>query len=593
MTSFHPDFRSFLRALEKHGELKRVSVEVDPELEITEIASRMVREEGPALLFEKVKGSPFPLAINFFGNARRIEIALGRTPREAGEELVRMAHALNPPRLRGLWKSRRTIRRLLAAHATKCRRGPCQEVVTEPALDRLPVLKCWPKDGGRFITFGLVLTRHPVTGIRNVGLYRLQVFSPSLTGMHWQIERGGGFHYEEAEKRDQPLPAAIVIGTDPYLMMASVAPLPEDMDEVAFSGFLRGRPMDMVKTAALPGFDVPANADFILEGEIPPQERQLEGPFGDHLGHYSLAAPFPVFHVRKMTHRKNAVYPAAIVGKPPQEDRYLGDALQEMFIPLIKLLRPEVADLWAYYEVGFHNLLVVSVNQRYVKESMKTALGILGEGQLSLTKCLVLVDHHVNVRDFHAVLHAIRQNMDVSEDVAILPGVPLDTLDFTSYTMNLGSKLIIDATRRHGSALPKRPPAGDVFDLDLKRKYPEILGWRCWDGTLLVVQTAKEGRALLEKLVRDKSLEGVKIAAVVSPDVNIENRESMMWGLFNRFDCARDVIFSGTHLTGPVARYAGTMGIDATHKPGYPEPVEMSQGIIELVNRRWNEYGIR
>ena len=404
-------------------------------------------------------------------------------------------------------------------------------------------------------------------------------------------KKGGGFHYAEAERRVQTLPLAVVIGADPSLLMAAVAPLPEGMDEIAFSGFLRGAPMALAKGRSIP-MQVPAHAEFILEGEVAPQERALEGPFGDHFGHYSHAAPFPVFRIRKVTRKARPIYLAAVVGKPPQEDRYLGEAMQEVLGPLIRLLRPEVQDLWAYYEAGFHNLLVVGVHQRYAKEAMKSALGLLGEGQLSLTKCLVLVDASVNVRDFHAVLQAIQQNFDPSEDALILPGTALDTLDFTSYTMNLGSKMVLDATRKPTSRLTHKFVLTERDLHALKDKDHRVTGWRLWDETLLVVQVKSEGRKVLENLLRDPVLEGVKIAAVVSQDVDLEDRVSTLWGLFTRFDCARDVVFSGTHLVGPVARYTGCLGIDATWKTGYPEPLEMTEEMREKVNARWASYGI-
>jgi 4-hydroxybenzoate decarboxylase subunit C len=583
------DLRSYLKALEAQKELKRISVEVDPELEITEITNRVIKEEGPALLFEKVKGSPYKLAINIFGSPRRIAIALGKSPQELGAELAKLVQAASPPSLQGLWKSRRVLTRMLSMRTKRRRRANVHEVVEDPVLDTLPVLKCWPGDAGRFLTFPLVITQHPLNKARNVGLYRMQIHSFNSTGLHWQIQKGGGFHYAEAEKRAQSLPVAVAIGTDPYLLMAAIAPLPEGIDEVAFSGFLRGKPTAMTQARSI-SMQVPANAEFVLEGDAAPQERVMEGPFGDHYGHYSHAAPFPVFRIRKITRRKDPIYLAAVVGKPPQEDRYLGDALQEIMSPLIRLMRPEVHDLWAYYEAGFHNLLVVAVNQRYPKEGMKTALGLMGEGQLSLTKCLVLVDPQVNVRDFHAVLQAIHQNFDPSEDVLLIPGVPLDTLDFTSYTMNLGSKMIIDATRK-GKPVAKKI-VSHVVKEDPKRKDPRIIGWHLWDETLLAVKVSKDGRKVLEQLVKDPDLDGVKMIALISPDIDLDDRVATMWGIFTRFDCVRDVIFTETTLVGPVARHSGRLGIDATFKPGYPEPLEMTDEIREKVNVRWSEYGI-
>jgi 4-hydroxybenzoate decarboxylase subunit C len=585
------DLPSFLKALERARELKRVTVEVDPELEITEIVQRVVRQEGPALLFQKVKGSPYPLAINLFGSARRIELALGRSPAELGEEFRRLVELLQGPRWLTLWKARRELRRALRMRPGRAWRVPAQTVVEDPELGRLPILKCWPKDASRFITCGLVFTHHPTTQGRNVGLYRLQVLSPSTTGMHWQIQKGGGFHYAEAERRGVTLPAAVVIGADPYLLMAAVAPLPEGMDEVAFSGFLRGGPLAMARGRSL-RMKIPANAEFVLEGEVQPLERAVEGPFGDHFGHYSGAAPFPVFRIRKVTRKANPIFLAAVVGKPPQEDRYLGEAMQEVMGPLLKALHPEVEDLWAYYETGFHNLLVASVHQRYGKEPIKTALGLLGEGQLSLTKCLILVDPQVNPRDFHAVLQAIQQNFDASEDVLLLPGTPLDTLDFTSYTMNLGSKIILDATRKPKARSSRKWVLSERDFHSLKEKDHRISGWRFWEESLLVVQVKSDGREVLENLVRDPALEGIKWVAVVSPDVDLESLVSTLWGIFTRFDAARDVLFTGTHLVGSVARHSGICGLDATWKSGYPEPLEMSEEIREKVDARWASYGI-
>ncbi len=586
------DLPAYLKALERAGELKRVPVEVDPELEITEIATRVVKNEGAALLFEKVKGSPFPLAINIFGSARRIELALGRSPADLGADLLRLAQSLQPPSLRGFWKARRAIWRLKAMRTTRAWRVPAHQVVQDPDLAQLPILKCWPKDGGRFITFGLTLTQHPLTQVRNVGLYRLQIHSPSSTGMHWQIQRGGAFHFAEAEKRGQTLPVAVLLGVDPYLLLAAVAPLPEGFDEISFSGFLRGGPTAMARGRSVP-LPVPAHSEFILEGEVAPHDLLLEGPFGDHFGHYSHPAPFPVFRIRKMTRKKNPICLASVVGKPPQEDRYIGDAMQEVLGPLIRFIRPEVQDLWAYYEAGFHNLLVVSVRQRYVKEAIKTALGILGEGQLSLTKCVVMVDPQVNVRDIHAVLQAIRSHFDPSEDFLMLPGTAQDTLDFTSFTMNLGSKMIIDATRKPKSRPTRKFQITERSLHTLKEKDPRITGWRLWgDDAMLVVQVKSEGRKVLEGLLQETALEGVKIVAVVSMDVDLEDNVCTLWGIFTRFDCARDVLFSGTHPSGAVLRYTGSLGIDATWKNGYPEALEMPEEIRERVSARWKSYGL-
>jgi 3-polyprenyl-4-hydroxybenzoate decarboxylase len=405
----------------------------------------------------------------------------------------------------------------------------------------------------------------------------------------------------------------------------------------------------MVKCKTI-DLEVPANAEIVLEGVVPPGERRLEGPFGDHFGHYSHAAPFPVFHVQKMTRRRNPIYMSATVGKPPQEDKHIGNAVQETVGPLIKLIHPEVNDLWAYYETGFHNLLVVSMDRRYFKESIRTALGLMGTGQLALTKCCVLVDGGVDVKDFSAVLGEIRDKFDPARDFLMMPKVPQDTLDFTSYSMNLGSKMIIDATSGFAPTLHGTPGAdreavvaaiGDAVDLrglledtnpetgpgaaagssesastgpqasedaappqragDPPLPDPRQIDERVTESTmlddcLLVVKVADgsdagAGREVVEKLVQ-APLGPVRIVAAVSEDIPLDDRELLLWGLFTRFDCARDVVFTRVEHRAAWTTCHGVMGIDATFKPGYPEPLEMTGEIVARVDRRWAEYGI-
>jgi 4-hydroxy-3-polyprenylbenzoate decarboxylase len=347
---------------------------------------------------------------------------------------------------------------------------------------------------------------------------------------------------------------------------------------------------------------VPAQAEFILEGTVPLNETRWEGPFGDHFGHYSHAADFPVFHLKKITHRRGAIYPATVVGKPPMEDKYLGDATQQILGPLARLIHKEIKSVWAYYEAGFHNLLVVSVEQRYQKEAMKSALGLMGTDQLSLTKCIVLVSDHVNVRDWRAVLREIKMNFDPHYDFVMIPKVPLDTLDFTSYKMNLGSKMIVDATvkARLGRAERESGKAGEGEKggkgerervlVALQREFPAIRETRVHEDALLLVRVGSDGRKTVENLVRIPELGELKIIAAVSADVDLENQESYLWGVFTRFDCERDVIFTGQSLIGISPIYRGVMGIDATWKPGYPAPLVMSEEIREKVNRRWEAY---
>lgn len=595
------DLQSFLMALEGAGDLKRVRVEVDPRFEIAEIAQRAVREGGPALLFENVKGSRFPLAINFLGTFARIERAIGMHPEALGERLVRFAEELNPPTLDKIWGARDLYPRLLAFRPSRTGKGRVHEVVDrKPDLGTLPVITCWPQDGGPFITFPLVVTRHPRTAKSNVGIYRMQVFDTTTTGMHWQIHKGGGFHYHEAEKQGTALPVAVALGADPALMLAGIFPLPEALEEIAFAGILRARSTRLARARTI-DLDVPADAEFILEGEVPPHERHIEGPFGDHFGHYCDPANFPVFRVKAMTHRRRPVYPAAVVGKPPQEDRYMGDASQMILGPLIRLIRPEVRDVWAYYEAGFHNLLVASVEARYTREPVRTAMGILGEGQLGLSKVVVLVDRDVDARNFRAVLQSIRAHFDPRENFHLISRAPLDTLDFTSFKMHLGSRMIMDATgsrAQYSGGSAQRAAAGALdatpFSGDPARLAPHVRRWKVWEDAMLVVQIDRveknAGRTTLDALVAAPALAGLRMIAVVSPDVDLDDDVDTLWGIFTRFDPARDLAFARVSMTGVQPHYEGVMGIDATWKPGYPDAVAMDPETVQRVDTRWGTY---
>ncbi len=583
------NLQDFVKHLEKNGELHRVEVEVDPVLEITEIATRALKLDKPALLFERVKGAKYPLLINQLASDRRIELALGKHPDELGEELISFAEKILPPSPRILFEESSMIRRLINARPKEVRIARSQAIIEKPMLSDLPILKTWPHDGGRFVTLPQVITYDPITHKRNIGMYRIHVFDDQTTGMHWQIQKGGGFHYYQAEKMNQPLEVALAIGTDPALLLATVAALPEGIDEAMFAAFLRGKPTEFVNGRTI-NISVPANAEFIFEGIVKPKERRTEGPFGDHFGHYSNAAEFPVFHIQTMTHRKDPIYPATIVGIPPMEDKFIGDATQQILAPLTRLIHHEVKNVWAYYEAGFHNLLVVSIEQRYQKEAMKAALGLLGTGQLSLTKCLIAVSENVDVRNFNEVMKAVRDNFDPHFDFIMIPKVPLDTLDFTSFTMNLGSKMIIDATEKKK---PKRKVNIKKLNEVVKSLSSfdrRIIDARLIEGALLLLKVKKEGDAVIKKIVKHPELEGISMAATVSFDVDINEQESYIWGVFTRFDCERDVLFTEQKMIGISPIYNGILGIDATWKNGYPDPLVMDDEIIKKVDERWDSY---
>ncbi len=615
MKNQFPALGEFLTYLESTGELQRVNFEIDPVLESTEIAIRALKQNKPALLFEKPKGAKYPLAMNILASEKRIELALGMHPEDLGQKLIHFMEQVVPPRLKFLLDQKPIVRRLLSSRP-KFSSGFSQEVVETPKLSDLPVQHCWPKDGGRFFTLGQVMTYDPITGKRNVGVYRMQVFDDTSTGMHWQIQKGGGFHYFQAQKLNNDLELAVILGSDPALLLASVAALPEGIDEVMFAGFLRGSRIGMTKAKTL-SIDVPSNAEFILEGKVHPTESKLEGPFGDHFGHYSAASNFPVFRLSAITHRKNPIYPGTVVGKPPMEDKFLGDATQQILGPLIRLMHPEIKSLWAYYEAGFHNFLVVEIEERYAKEAAKTAMSIMGEGQLSLTKCVITVSAGVDPRNWNAVVEAIRKNFDPHYDFIMIPKVPLDTLDFTSYKMNLGSKMVIDACKKSRTMSEEQQAKireNNNFDLNSLRSMlyaldNQISDVNLIDNTILIVKintlqkkdntpiiqysnnpTLSTGRIILEKLVALPELSTLKIIAMVSEDVDIHDKENYIWGIFTRFDCERDVIFTEQKLVGISPVYSGVMGIDAIWKPGYQEPLLMDDNIIKLVDEKWGKY---
>ena len=583
------NLQDFVKHLEKNGELHRVKVEVDPELEITEIATRALNLGKPALLFENVKGADFPLVINMLASERRIELALGKHPDELGEQLISFAEKVMPPSPKILFEESAMIRRIYNSRPKNVTLARSQAVIEKPNLSSLPILKTWPEDGGRFVTLPQVITYDPKSGKRNIGMYRIQKFDDQTTGMHWQIGKGGGYHYHTAEKMNVPLEVALVIGSDPALLLATVAALPEGIDEAMFAGFLRGKPTEFVSARSL-NIAVPANAEFIFEGIVKPRERRLEGPFGDHYGHYSTAADFPVFHIQTATRRKDPIYPATIVGIPPMEDKFIGDATQQILAPLARLIHHEVKNVWAYYEAGFHNLLVVSVNQRYQKEAMKAALGLMGTGQLSLTKCLITVSENVDVRNFNEVLKAVRDNFDPHFDFIMIPKVPLDTLDFTSFKMNLGSKMIIDATEKKKPKQKVNVKKLNEVVKSLSAYDRRIIDARLVEGSFLLIKVKKDGNAVIKKIVKHPDLDGVKLAAAVSFDVDINEQESYLWGVFTRFDCERDINFTEQKMIGISPIYKGILGIDATWKKGYPNPLMMDDAVIKKVDERWDSY---
>jgi len=447
----YADLRAFINVLEKEGELKRITAEVDPNLEITEIADRAVKNNGPALLFEKPKNHSIPVFINGFAGKRKMELALEVDSIESiAARIAEYLEMKMPQGLMGKLKMLPKLAEMGSFFPREVSGGPVKEVIKKDnfSLYDYPVLKCWPQDGGPFITLPLVFSKNPITGKRNVGVYRLQIYDERSTGMHWQTHKQGAEHYRRrlAEGKEERMEVAVAIGSDPATMFSGILPLPPDLDEMLFAGFLRSKPVELVKCETV-DLEVPANAEIVLEGYVKLGELRTEGPFGDHTGFYSLEDQFPVFHVTCITQRKNPIYATTIVGPPPMEDYYMGKTIERIFLPLMRLQLPEVVDMCMPAEGIFHNLMILSIRKSYPLQARKVMSAIWGLGQAMFTKCIVVVDHDVNVQDLREVVWKALNNIDPERDIQFVMG-PIDQLDHSSRLPNYGSKMGIDATRK-------------------------------------------------------------------------------------------------------------------------------------------------
>ncbi|MBI3666169.1 MAG: menaquinone biosynthesis decarboxylase [Acidobacteria bacterium] len=447
----YADLREFLHALESRGELLRVAAEVDPILEITEVADRAVKKGAPALLFEHPKGYRIPVAINLFGSKRRMEIALevDAIPQVAAR-ISEYLEMKMPEGLVGKLKMLPKLAEMGSFFPKSVKDGPVKEVILRDNFSVLdfPVLKCWPQDGGRFITLPLVFSLNPDTGKRNCGMYRMQIFDDRTTAMHWQTHKQGAEHYRRAlkEGRSTRMEIAVAIGCDPATMFSAVLPLPPDLDEMLFAGFLRSAPVEMVKCETI-DVEAPARAEIVLEGYVTLGELRSEGPFGDHTGFYSLEDDYPVFHITCITRRKDPIYATTIVGPPPMEDFFMGNAIERIFLPLMRLQLPEITDIHMPAEGIFHNLMLVAIRKSYPGHARKVMSAIWGLGQAMFTKCIVVVDEDVNVQDVREVTWKALNNIDPERDIQFVFG-PIDSLDHSSRLLNYGSKMGVDATRK-------------------------------------------------------------------------------------------------------------------------------------------------
>ncbi|HLI30955.1 MAG TPA: menaquinone biosynthesis decarboxylase [Terriglobia bacterium] len=480
----YKNLRELIARLEREGELKRISVPVDVDLEIAEITDRVSKAGGPALLFEKPRSAsenknyPSPVLMNAFGTRRRLELALDVSSVEAVAHRIEDLLEIKPPE--GLLDKVKMLPRLAEFGSflpKTVKDGPVKEVILKQdfSLSEFPIIQCWPQDGGRFITFPMVITRSPKNGRRNVGCYRMQVFDGTTTGMHWQIHKGGAEHFRwlERQGKGRRLEVAVALGADPASMLCAVFPLPEDLDEFMFAGFLRQEPVELVRCETV-DLEVPAHAEIVLEGYVDLDDIRVEGPFGDHTGFYSLQDQFPAFHLTCITHRRNPVFVSTLVGPPPMEDYWMGYAVERIFLPLMRKQFPEIVDMHMPAEGIFHNLMIVAIRKSYPGHARKVMNAIWGLPGAMFTKCVVVVDHDVDVQNAREVVWKALNHIDPERDIQFVLG-PVDQLEHASRLPNFGSKMGVDATRKWPTEGFNRPWPDEVkMDERTKKRIDEI-----------------------------------------------------------------------------------------------------------------------
>ncbi|WNF08114.1 UbiD family decarboxylase [Brevibacillus borstelensis] len=582
----HANLRSFMEQLRQHGQLIEIDAPVDPNLELAEIHRRVIQEEGPALLFTNVKGKTFPVVTNLFGTAERVDMAFGPKPETIVKDLVHGLDKLMPPSLSGLWELRSPLLEVMRTGTKTVSQGqaPVTQVsTTDVDMTALPALTSWHLDGGPFVTLPLVYTEHPETKQHNLGMYRIQIYDKNTTGMHWQIHKGGGFHYYEAEKQNRSLPVSLTIGGPPALILSAISPLPEMVPELVFASLVMGDKLKMVEVPNHP-HRIVADAEFVFAGEVPPHVRRPEGPFGDHFGYYSLTHDFPVFQVKQMFRRKDAIYPATVVGKPRQEDYYIGEYLQRLLSPLFPVVMPGVKAIWAYCETGVHALTGAIVRESYYKEAMAHAFRIMGEGQLTLTKFLMVTDVPCDLANFRNFMEIVLARFQPERDLLIVNDTSGDTLDYTGRKFNHGSKGIMLGIGDPVRELPKEYKGEGI---------PNTSRIQLFCGGCLVISgpSFEENPQFGEEIlpyVNEHCKEWPMICIV--DDASIANDQSQfLWTVFTRFDPAHDLYAKATISRNKI-RYEGPLVVDARMKPFYPDEVETHPDIAKLVDQRWKEY---
>jgi UbiD family decarboxylase len=575
------DLPSYLELLRSESELHLIEEEVDPYLEIAEIHRRVIERQGPALLFTKVKGSRFPVVTNLFGSNRRLELAFGRRPQRFVSGLVQMVESMGPPSLGQLWSNRGLLCQALAIGTKKVGQAPILEnCQSPPRLTELPLLTSWDTDGGAFVTLPLVYTEHPAGHGHNLGMYRIHRYDDQTTGIHWQIHKGGGYHYHEAEQRNQALPVTLFIGGPPALMMAAIAPLPENIPELLLASLLLGKKLPLVQSPT-GHHPLVATAEFAAQGFVPPRLRRAEGPFGDHYGYNSLAHDYPVFQVKQLYHRTKAIYPATVVGQPRQEDYYIGDFLQDLLSPLFPLVMSGVRQLKTFGDTGFHSLAAARVRDRYPREAFASGLRILGEGQLSLTKFLIVTDGDLDVADFPRLWRHVLERVNWQTDLFIFANVSQDTLDYTGPSVNKGSKAMLMGL---GQAPVRDLP--DSFHGELPAGVSRTVAFL--PGTLVVEGTCyAEDRDLPQRLATCPHLGEWPVVVLVDDAAKTTaNLKQFLWTLFTRFEPAGDIHGATSTIQRFHVGLTPPIVFDCRMKPWYPHILEVDPETKHKVDAR-------
>lgn len=577
-TKIIKDLRDYLSILRNESELLEIDVEVDPYLEIAEIHRRVISMGGPALLFKNVKGSSFPVVTNLFGSKRRLELAFGPRPLAYVADLVKATEEL-PPTLKKIWSMRGLVCQSLKIGTVSLSNAPILDECMSPArLTELPMLTSWSSDGGAFVTLPLVYTEHPDGRGHNLGMYRIQRYDDSTTGIHWQIHKGGGFHYHVAEQKNESLPVTLLIGGPPALMLAAIAPLPENIPELMMASLLMGDKFPLARDP-LGGHAMAAFAEFAIKGMVPPHQRRPEGPFGDHYGYNSLKHDYPVFNVERVYHRRDAIYPATVVGRPRQEDFYIGDFLQDLLSPLFPVVMSGVKQLKTFGETGFHCLAAARVTNRYPREAFASGLRILGEGQLSLTKFLIITDGDVDVTDFKKLWVHVLERIDWQSDLFVFANVSQDTLDYTGPAVNKGSKALMlglgEQPKRH---LP------EVFTGQLPAgcRHPKVY----LPGTLVVEGSSFAlDRDLPKKLASHQPLADWPVVLLVDDSSEATSSlQEFLWTFFTRFEPAADIYAASSGINRFHVGLTPPVVIDCRMKPWYPEVLEVDDNTRKLVD---------